>query len=169
MKMLENTKNIRFKKKMQKYPNFWGVDPRGFQKCGVVTPATPRRRRPWWHNASRQKNGGWRDQVRVQSCFSGCGDHRRRDGGRHRGTVPACPFECGPPCALPPCMEVMRQEIGAAPPPRWTELFRRRGCGVLVLQLQFRMIKLICFSQILRFFFTGMGRSCLEDFISLLV
>ena len=28
-------------KKILKYPKFWGVDLRSFQKCGVMTPATP--------------------------------------------------------------------------------------------------------------------------------
>ena len=48
MKMLENTNFLTFQgQKLLKYQNFWGVDPRGFQKCGFLTPATlPSQRRP---------------------------------------------------------------------------------------------------------------------------
>ena len=46
LKRLENAK-ICFKKKNAEIYKFMGVDCRGFQKCGVVTPANPHRRRPW--------------------------------------------------------------------------------------------------------------------------
>ena len=38
---VENAKNIGFKKKILKYPNFCGGRPRGFQKCGGCDPRDP--------------------------------------------------------------------------------------------------------------------------------
>ena len=40
--MLVNTQKLKvLRKKFLKHPNLWGVDPRGFQKCGGRDPRPP--------------------------------------------------------------------------------------------------------------------------------